>query len=135
LRTHKRGEPRACAMVKAPTSQEEDRRRFCRERKVLIADWVKHVNRIEGLLFAQGYPATSLCTATTVAAGRAPDPQSAGLQHTGSSVASDRFVRGTRRLALVAIRPAVCAASTSGPVAERAARGRVAPDRVSAGHG
>jgi transposase len=41
-------------MVKAPTPQEEDRRRLCRERKVLIAEQVKHVNRIKGLLFSQG---------------------------------------------------------------------------------
>ena len=34
--------------------EEEDRRRICRERKVLIAERVKHVNRIKGLLFSQG---------------------------------------------------------------------------------
>jgi transposase len=50
----KRGEPRVCAMVKAPTPEEEDRRRLCRERKVLIAERVEHVNRIKGLLFSQG---------------------------------------------------------------------------------
>jgi transposase len=54
LLAYKRGEPRVCAMVKAPTPQEEDRRRLCRERKVLIAEQVKHVNRIKGLLFSQG---------------------------------------------------------------------------------
>jgi hypothetical protein len=31
-----------------------NRRRLCRERKVLIAERVKHVNRIKGLLFSQG---------------------------------------------------------------------------------
>ncbi|BAV66909.1 transposase (plasmid) [Sphingobium cloacae] len=41
-------------MVKAPTPDEEDRRRICRERKVLTAERVEHVNRIKGLLFAQG---------------------------------------------------------------------------------
>jgi transposase len=41
-------------MVKAPTPEEEDRRRLCRERKVLIAERVEHVNRIKGLLFSQG---------------------------------------------------------------------------------
>jgi transposase len=50
----KRGEPRVCAMVKAPTPEEEDRRRLCRERKVLIAERVRHVNRVKGLLFSQG---------------------------------------------------------------------------------
>jgi transposase len=54
LLAYKRGEPRVCAMVKAPTPQEEDRRRLCRERKVLIAEQVTHVNRLKGLLFSQG---------------------------------------------------------------------------------
>ena len=54
LLAYKRGEPRVCAMVKAPAPEEEDRRRLCRERKVLIAERVKHVNRIKGLLFTQG---------------------------------------------------------------------------------
>ena len=54
LLAYKRGEPRVCAMVKAPTPQEEDRRRLCRERKTLVAERVERVNRIKGLLFAQG---------------------------------------------------------------------------------
>ena len=37
-----------------PTPEEEDRRRLCRERKVLIAERVRHVNRVKGLLFSQG---------------------------------------------------------------------------------
>src|SRR5213595_1499805 len=54
LLAYKRGEPRVCAMVRAPTPHEEDRRRICRERKILTAERVEHVNRIKGLLFAQG---------------------------------------------------------------------------------
>jgi transposase len=54
LMAYKRGEPRVCAMVKAPTPHEEDRRRLGRERKTLTAERVEHVNRIKGLLFAQG---------------------------------------------------------------------------------
>ena len=54
LLAYKRGEPRVCAMVRAPTPQEEDCRRICRERKALTAERVEHVNRIKGLLFAQG---------------------------------------------------------------------------------
>jgi transposase len=54
LLAYKRGEPRVCALVKALTPEEEDRRRLCRERKVLTAERVQHVNRIKGLLFAQG---------------------------------------------------------------------------------
>jgi len=40
--------------ARAPTPEEEDRRRVCRERKVLIAERVQHVNRVKGLLFCQG---------------------------------------------------------------------------------
>ena len=54
LLAFKRGEPRVCAMVRAPDPEDEDRRRICRERKVLIAERVRHVNRVKGLLFAQG---------------------------------------------------------------------------------
>ena len=50
----KRGEPRVCAMVRVPTAAEEDRRRISRERKILTAERVAHVNRIKGLLFSQG---------------------------------------------------------------------------------
>ena len=54
LLAYKRGEPRVRAMVRPPTPAAEDRRRLCRERQVLIAERVRHVNRIKGLLFAQG---------------------------------------------------------------------------------
>jgi transposase len=54
LLAFKRGEPRVCSMVKAPSPEEEDQRRLCRERKALIGERVRHINRIKGLLFAQG---------------------------------------------------------------------------------
>ncbi|HZB62963.1 MAG TPA: IS110 family transposase [Microvirga sp.] len=54
LLAYKRGEPRVCAMVRAPSPEEEDRRRIARERMVLTRERVQHVNRIKGLLFAQG---------------------------------------------------------------------------------
>lgn len=54
LLAYKRGEPRVCSMVKAPSPEEEDRRRITRERKVLTNERIQHVNRIKGLLFAQG---------------------------------------------------------------------------------
>jgi transposase len=54
LLAYKRGEPRVCAMLKVPTPREEDRRRIFRERKTLTAERIEHVNRIKGLLFAQG---------------------------------------------------------------------------------
>jgi transposase len=54
LLAFKRGEPRVCAMAIPPTPEEEDRRRLSRERKMLVAERVEHVNRIKGLLFSQG---------------------------------------------------------------------------------
>jgi transposase len=54
LLAYKRGEPQVCAMVKAPTPGEEDRRHLCRERKALTAERVRHVNRIKAFLFSQG---------------------------------------------------------------------------------
>ena len=54
LLAYKRGEPRVCSMARAPTPQEEDRRRVCRERRTLVGERVTHVNRIKGLLFAPG---------------------------------------------------------------------------------
>lgn len=37
-----------------PSVQNEDRRRINRERKVLITERTRHINRIKGLLFGQG---------------------------------------------------------------------------------
>ena len=54
LLAYKRGEPRVCSMVRAPTPEDEDRRRVAREYKTLITERVQHANRIKGLLFAQG---------------------------------------------------------------------------------
>jgi len=54
LLAFKRGEPRVCSMARAPTPQDEDRRRICRERKTLLVERIRHVNRIKGLLFSQG---------------------------------------------------------------------------------
>jgi len=50
----KRGEPRVCSMVVAPSPEQEDCRRICRERAVLLQERVRHVNRIKGLLSGQG---------------------------------------------------------------------------------
>lgn len=49
-----RGEPRVCSMVRVPAVEEEDRRRIGRERKALIDERKRHVNRIKGLLFGVG---------------------------------------------------------------------------------
>lgn len=54
LMAHQRGEPRVCSMVRVPTPEDEDRRRICRERKALVAERVRHANRIKGLLLSQG---------------------------------------------------------------------------------
>ena len=61
-------------MVKAPTPEEEDRRRLCRERKVLIGERVRHVNRVQGAAVLTGdiwLPAATPRPAG--AAGYAPD--------------------------------------------------------------
>ena len=50
----KRGEPRVCSMVVAPSPEQEDCRRICRDRAVLLQERVRHVNRIKGLLSGQG---------------------------------------------------------------------------------
>src|SRR6202043_1989710 len=54
LMAFKRGEPRGGSMARAPTPRGEDRGRVCRERRTLVGERVQHVNRIKGLLFAQG---------------------------------------------------------------------------------
>lgn len=54
LLAYKRGDPRVCAMVVAPTPEQEDQRRNCRERQTLIRDRIKLVKRIKGLLYSQG---------------------------------------------------------------------------------
>jgi len=50
----RRGEPRVCAMVVPPSPDEEDRRRTCRERAILLRERIRHVNRVKGLLSGQG---------------------------------------------------------------------------------
>lgn len=54
LLAYKRGEPRVCAMVRAPSVAQEDQRRLNRERSVLMGERTRHINRIKGLLFSQG---------------------------------------------------------------------------------
>ena len=49
-----RGDHAACRMVRVPTVEREEARRTHRERPRLIAERVQHVNRVKGLLSAQG---------------------------------------------------------------------------------
>lgn len=49
-----RGERHVCAIVRVPSVEEEDARRSHRERQRLIRERTGHINRIKGLLFAQG---------------------------------------------------------------------------------
>lgn len=49
-----RGERRVCSMVRAPSPEEEDRRRLTRERGTLLKERIQHTNRIKGLLSGQG---------------------------------------------------------------------------------
>ena len=45
-----RGERQVCAMVRPPTREAEDARRVNREREALLAERIRHANRIKGLL-------------------------------------------------------------------------------------
>jgi transposase len=49
-----RGERHVCAIVRVPSVEEEDARRSHRERQRLVRERTGHINRIKGLLFAQG---------------------------------------------------------------------------------
>ena len=49
-----RGERHVCAVVRVPSIEEEDARRPHRERQRLVRERTGHINRIKGLLFAQG---------------------------------------------------------------------------------
>ena len=49
-----RGERHVCAVVRVPTVEEEDAHRSHRERQRLVRERTGHINRIKGLLFAQG---------------------------------------------------------------------------------
>jgi transposase len=49
-----RGERRVCSMVRAPSAEDEDRRRLTRERGTLLKERIQHTNRIKGLLSGQG---------------------------------------------------------------------------------
>jgi transposase len=49
-----RGERQVCAMVRPPTREAEDARRLNREREALLAERIRHANRIKGLLATQG---------------------------------------------------------------------------------
>jgi transposase len=49
-----RGDRNVCAVVRIPSIAEEDARRSHRERQRLIRERTAHINRIKGLLFAQG---------------------------------------------------------------------------------
>jgi transposase len=70
LMAFKRGEPRVCSMARAPTPQEEDRRRVCRERRILVGERVRHVNRIKGLPSPRGCSPTSRCVRAGVSGWR-----------------------------------------------------------------
>ena len=49
-----RGEKQVCRMVRAPSREDEDRRRQSRERERLVRERTQHLNRIQGLLMTQG---------------------------------------------------------------------------------
>ena len=49
-----RGERRVCSMIRAPSPEDEDRRRLTRERGTLLKERIQHTNRIRALLSGQG---------------------------------------------------------------------------------
>ena len=49
-----RGERRVRSMVRAPSREDEDRRRLTRERGTLLKERIQHTNRVRGLLSGQG---------------------------------------------------------------------------------
>ena len=49
-----RGERRVCAVVRVPTPEAEDTRRPTRERAALVAERVRHVNRVKSLCALEG---------------------------------------------------------------------------------
>jgi transposase len=71
-----RGERQVCAMVRPPTREAEDARRLSREREALLAERIRHANRIKGLLATQGvfgFEPTSRDRRTRLAAVRTPE--------------------------------------------------------------
>jgi transposase len=54
LSAWRRGERHVWSVVRIPTTEAEDLRRSHRERRRLIGERTAHINRIKGLLFAQG---------------------------------------------------------------------------------
>src|SRR4051812_14679781 len=68
LLAYKRGEPRVCAMLKAPTPHEEDRRRISRERETLTEPEGGHpgrgrlsVSKPDSLQIGSGFRRGRLC--------------------------------------------------------------------------
>jgi transposase len=55
-----RGERQVCSMVRPPTPEAEDARRLTREREALLAERIRHTNRIKGLLATQGEGCSAL---------------------------------------------------------------------------
>jgi transposase len=49
-----RGERQVCSMVRPPSREAEDARRLNREREALLAERIRHANRIKGVLATQG---------------------------------------------------------------------------------
>ncbi len=71
-----RGERQVCAMVRPPTREVEDARRVSCEREALLAERIRHANRIKGLLATQGvfgFEPTLRDRRTRLAAVRTPE--------------------------------------------------------------
>lgn len=57
---HTLGDPQACRVIHVPSVEEENARRLFRERQRLVREQTGHINRIKGLLVAQGIRAVGV---------------------------------------------------------------------------
>jgi transposase len=110
-----RGERQVCAMVRPPTREAEDARRLNREREALLAERIRHANRIKGLLATQGvfgFEPTLRDRRARLAAVRTPEgaplPPGSPLRSDAKSIASNWLcssLRRWRRFATRRLRP------------------------------
>jgi len=77
LMAYLRGEPRCCSMVKAPTPEEEDRRRICRERKTLVSERVSTPTASKACSSPKGSSATSRCAVIAARGSKSSRPATA----------------------------------------------------------
>ena len=117
-----RGERQVCAIVRPPSREAEDARRLTREREALLAERIRHANRIKGLLATQGvfgFEPTRRDRRTRLAELRTPEGAALPprlLAEVGRQL--DRLELAMQQLAAVeAVRDAAFAAERTAPPA------------------